>query len=489
MFERLGRPVEQILLPSASHNAASSEASPLEEEGECDQTGMGEWHFYWMTVARVCVIFATVEFRLQDNQIINHFPNHYELTRKDLMYKNIKRYLREHSVDGQLDPKLILSTPLDWAAAVSFSQSSGSSHGGTLARYAFSEGVPITYNIPNDMSMFIEEFKRCEGSTWIVKPTARSQGKGIFLINRIQQLLQWMKRRQTDALTAGSTNGKGGHYFNGSNGGGGGGANTPKPNSTPASTLRDSGKGANGRAGNHRESKTDAAAVAMTLSSASQTTFGGSFIISRYVANPLLIGGKKFDLRLYALVVSFKPLVAYFHRAGFARFCATKYVGDQTSGQHLGSHLTNVALQKGDKHYNTTHGGKWSFKNFLLYVEGLHGPYIASTLRLRIEFLIFHSLQAVSMVMLNDKHCFELYGYDILIDENLMPHLIEVNASPSLSTTTLADRLLKEEVLTDMLKIVLPPDFPSPSAMSYSEYRLRTDLTSQLSTDFKLLNF
>ncbi len=31
-------------------------------------------------------------FRLVDDQIINHFPNHYELTRKDLMVKNIKRY-------------------------------------------------------------------------------------------------------------------------------------------------------------------------------------------------------------------------------------------------------------------------------------------------------------------------------------------------------------------------------------------------------------
>ena len=33
--------------------------------------------------------------RLTDQQILNHFPNHFELTRKDLLVKNIKRYMRE----------------------------------------------------------------------------------------------------------------------------------------------------------------------------------------------------------------------------------------------------------------------------------------------------------------------------------------------------------------------------------------------------------
>jgi tubulin polyglutamylase TTLL1 len=50
------------------------------------------------------------------------------------------------------------------------------------------------------------------------------------------------------------------------------------------------------------------------------------------------------------------------------------------------------------------------------------------------------SLKAVQGVVINDKHCFEMYGFDVLIDANLKPWLIEVNASPSLTTTTEVDR-------------------------------------------------
>jgi hypothetical protein len=46
-------------------------------------------------------------------------------------------------------------------------------------------------------------------------------------------------------------------------------------------------------------------------SSSSSNPFREPYIVSRYIDNPLLIGGKKFDLRLYVLVTNYRPLRAY----------------------------------------------------------------------------------------------------------------------------------------------------------------------------------
>lgn len=56
-----------------------------------------------------------------------------------------------------------------------------------------------------------------------------------------------------------------------------------------------------------------------------------------------------------------------------------------------------------------------------------------------------------------------------LIDDALKPWLIEVNASPSLTSTTANDRVLKHKLISDVLNIALPPDgFPECAAAIYS---------------------
>jgi len=90
------------------------------------------------------------------NRVINHFPNHYELTRKDLMVKNIKRYRRD--LEKEANP---------------------------IAEKDENGVYPVTFMLPADYNLFVEEFRKNPNSTWIMKPCGK--GKSLFntLLGRI----------------------------------------------------------------------------------------------------------------------------------------------------------------------------------------------------------------------------------------------------------------------------------------------------------------
>jgi tubulin polyglutamylase TTLL9 len=71
-----------------------------------------------------------------------------------------------------------------------------------------------------------------------------------------------------------------------------------------------------------------------------------------------------------------------------------------------------------------------------------------------IQCLIIKTLRSVQKLMPNDKHCFELYGFDIMLDSALKPWIIEVNGSPSMRANTPTDCKLKCGLIDDVLTVV-----------------------------------
>lgn len=57
-------------------------------------------------------------------------------------------------------------------------------------------------------------------------------------------------------------------------------------------------------------------------------------------------------------------------------------------------------------------------------------------------------------VQMKNNNCFELLGFDILIDENIKPWLLEVNLSPSLSVDSLLDHTIKKSLICDLFSMV-----------------------------------
>jgi len=54
----------------------------------------------------------------------------------------------------------------------------------------------------------------------------------------------------------------------------------------------------------------------------------------------------------------------------------------------------------------------------------------------------------------NKTACFELYGFDIIMDSKLKPWLLEVNVCPSLSSSSPLDKTIKTKLLCDTLHLV-----------------------------------
>ena len=71
-----------------------------------------------------------------------------------------------------------------------------------------------------------------------------------------------------------------------------------------------------------------------------------------------------------------------------------------------------------------------------LFLMSKYGQEKVSEAFALMQEMIIRCLQSVQKTIINDKHCFELYGFDILLDANLKPWLIEINASPSMTATS-----------------------------------------------------
>lgn len=92
-------------------------------------------------------------------------------------------------------------------------------------------------------------------------------------------------------------------------------------------------------------------------------------------------------------------------------------------------------------------------------------------------------ITAVNMFVPNPNNCFELFGFDILVDQDLKPWLLEVNLSPSLACESPLDVRLKSAMLADLLTLVgLPAVDPmlKPVQNSSSPIKVNSSLKMKL---------
>jgi len=217
-------------------------------------------------------------------------------------------------------------------------------------------------------------------------------------------------------------------------------------------------------------------------------------IVQRYIERPLLLDGYKFDLRLYVLVTSIQPLEAFIYKEGFARLSSEPYSTDQGDITNKFIHLTNSSIQK----HNVNHvqaqsvkaggGGGGGSKVSLSYLrKRLAETNIAwSDMWQRIVAVVLKTLYCVQDTIPPHPNSFELFGFDVLIDADLKPWLIEVNASPSLSRDNELDFRIKDAMIRDTLRIAAPPPFDRDLLANIFKKRLQEKVKGRWHTDKSL---
>ena len=210
-------------------------------------------------------------------------------------------------------------------------------------------------------------------------------------------------------------------------------------------------------------------------------------VVQRYVANPYLANGRKGHLRIYALITSSAPLRAYIYNEGIVRFAPEPYDPRPERLSDLAMHITNTALHL--KHPDLKidqdprredQGVIWSVSALLKHMSahGLDGGRVFDEIAdLAAWFLRglaregLFARQAAS----GPPRAFgpKLLGFDILVDDQGHPWLIEIQSSPAASGAPLVNRI-NGELFANMMRMsvgVLTSDSQSAEALQ----ALRTD--------------
>ena len=181
-------------------------------------------------------------------------------------------------------------------------------------------------------------------------------------------------------------------------------------------------------------------------------------LVQRYLEHAHLLDGHRYTLRIWIVVLSLDPFVVYICRQGLAKRAATLYRQDRESLSDTIMHLTNSDIQKG-----ASNGPMplLSLEDFERYLQRDGHDYSALWNAIRIAcartvLMTRQGLLDLSASVVAGHAPFELFGFDLIIDSDLKPWVIEMNRNPDMRAVWGESGLeaeIKETVLGDLIDL------------------------------------
>jgi len=181
-------------------------------------------------------------------------------------------------------------------------------------------------------------------------------------------------------------------------------------------------------------------------------------VVQKYIENPLLIDGRKFDIRAYMIVVCMKPYLVLY-QPGYVRMSLNAYTTENFAKDKI-THLTNNSVQKNHPDYKNLK------EKSIISIDSLVENIITmGKIQSKEEYSVkvdkkIQEIMRLIFTVIRDKldrkfGCFELFGFDFLLDDNLNPYLIEINTNPALYTDTQVQKDLLPKLVEDIVKMSL----------------------------------
>ena len=167
---------------------------------------------------------------------------------------------------------------------------------------------------------------------------------------------------------------------------------------------------------------------------------------------------RKFDIRQWVIVTDWNPLTIWLYKEPYVRFAAADFSFTKIHNRY--SHLSNNSIGKHAPKQKPTHtieGNMWDLKEFQDYLQSEYGYDVwTDCLSGNIKSIVLNSLKCVQdQFEFKAGQPFEMFGYDIMVDETMNCWLLEVNSSPDMSYSTSVTKRLVQIASEDLVKVVV----------------------------------
>lgn len=214
-----------------------------------------------------------------------------------------------------------------------------------------------------------------------------------------------------------------------------------------------------------------------------------NYLITKYITNIDLIDKKKYDLRIYVLILGINPLRIYLYKNGFVRRCVKDYSLDINLLNDKNIHLTNthVNVEKKEyihpKNFDDENAHIWSLKTYKNFLEKKKVNY--DLINEKIKDIIIKTIisfysnfnEQIKKKNFQNLNFFDLLGFDILMTDNYNPKLLEVNTNPSPYVFNYLMRVIKTNLFLDTLNLIgiIPFSHEDKYKIFNQEYNLKNN--------------